>query len=217
MDNLIVVDSFLINPAGTTCSEAFKDDIYINYLIPDVNKRCNLHFLFEYYLRTSIAGKSEVYTTSTRCEGVAVWHDSDQRAPFSSLFVKENFTAVFKCGLRFLWRGVKAESYIMSIKREYAPQRHMYLALLAVMPGYQGKGYAGALLKPMLRRLDNEGIACYLETQNLKNVALYTHFGFRNVYKGMIPGTSLPMYAMLREANTVTVKAFNEQLSTSPA
>ena len=55
-------------------------------------------------------------------------------------------------------------------------------------PAQQGKGFASALLKPMLARLDEENMACYLETQNMKNVAMYQHFGFKLVHETRVPG-----------------------------
>ena len=86
------------------------------------------------------------------------------------------------------------------LRRKYAPPRHLYLGLLAVAPEHQGKGHASALLKPMLKKLDEEKMACYLETQNLKNIAIYQHFGFKMVHETCIPGSDYPLYLMLREA-----------------
>jgi GNAT superfamily N-acetyltransferase len=70
--------------------------------------------------------------------------------------------------------------------------------MLGVDPDYQGKGYASQLLRPMLARADKEGIPCYLETQLGKNVALYEHFGFRVAEQGIIPGSNVMSWAMVR-------------------
>jgi GNAT superfamily N-acetyltransferase len=85
------------------------------------------------------------------------------------------------------------------IKKQYAPSPHKYLALLAVEPSQQGKGFASQLLKPILEKLDRQRLPCYLETQNLKNVNMYRHFGFDLVYETTLPCTSLPMYVMVRK------------------
>ena len=37
------------------------------------------------------------------------------------------------------------------------------------------------MLKPLLARLEREGLSAYLETHNERNIALYRHFGFEVV------------------------------------
>jgi hypothetical protein len=54
------------------------------------------------------------------------------------------------------------------------------------------------LLKPMFSRIDKEGLPCFLETQAEKNVALYEHLGFRVVEEGIVPGSGVKSWAMLR-------------------
>ncbi len=70
--------------------------------------------------------------------------------------------------------------------------------VIGVAPVSQGQGYASKLLKPMLARLDEEGLPCYLETQKEKNVTLYQHFGFNVVEEFTFPSTTLTTWAMLR-------------------
>jgi len=86
------------------------------------------------------------------------------------------------------------------MKKKYAPAHHMYLALLAVRPQSQGRGFAATLLRPMLRILDDQHLACWLETQNQKNVALYRHFGFEVVDEKVVKGAGFSLYFMLRKA-----------------
>jgi ribosomal protein S18 acetylase RimI-like enzyme len=63
---------------------------------------------------------------------------------------------------------------------------------------FQGNGYASKLLRPMLKRLDEEVVPCYLETLEKHNVGLYEHFGFKVVDESNVPGTDLTNWAMLR-------------------
>ena len=91
--------------------------------------------------------------------------------------------------------------YIDAVHQRLAPFRHGFLQTIGVDPQFQGKGYAGRLLKPMLTRMDKEGLPCYLETLDEKNVPLYEHFGFRVLDESVIPGTELTSWAMLREAS----------------
>lgn len=198
LDNLVNVDKNLLKAASITAARAFADDPEIICLIPDERKRTNLRYAFEYYLKTHILGNGEAYTTSPQCEGVAVWLYSENKLPFWAA-IKANPFPSLRCGWRFITHQMEANHTAIQIKKQYAPTRHMYLALLGVDPIYQGKGFASVLLKPMLERMDKSHLPAYLETQNMKNVAMYQHFGFKLVYETVMPKTTFPMYCMLRE------------------
>ena len=74
------------------------------------------------------------------------------------------------------------------------------LQTVGVDPQFQGKGYAGKLLRSMFARIDEEGLPCYLETLDEANIQLYEHFGFTVVERSTVPETKLTNWAMLREA-----------------
>ncbi len=63
---------------------------------------------------------------------------------------------------------------------------------------YRGQGLASRLIRPLLEEFDKKKLACYLETHNPSNVAIYEHFGFKVVEEGKIPGTDMTHWAMLR-------------------
>ena len=54
------------------------------------------------------------------------------------------------------------------------------------------------MLQPMLARADDEQMPVYLETHNLQNVALYERRRFSVVGEGCVPGSRVPVFAMLR-------------------
>lgn len=199
LDGLVPIGAELVVPASATAAAAFMDDWTTEWSVPDPKKRPNLRYVFEYYLRRSVLGAAEGYVTSPACEGVAVWQDSlEKDSPWLALRV--NPLLALRCGWRYPFREMATERLAEKAKKRYAPAHHMYLALLAVRPDCQGKGLAAALLRPMLRRLDEARLAAWLETQNLKNVALYRHFGFEVVDQAIIRGAGKPLYFMLRNA-----------------
>jgi GNAT superfamily N-acetyltransferase len=55
---------------------------------------------------------------------------------------------------------------------------HWYLDVLAVHPLMQGKGFARAVLAPILQRCDTAGLSANLETSTPANLGLYARFGF---------------------------------------
>jgi ribosomal protein S18 acetylase RimI-like enzyme len=82
---------------------------------------------------------------------------------------------------------------------EYHPQEpHWHLPLIGVDPGFQRQGYGSALLKNMLRRLDEQKAPAYLEATCPENVSLYERHGFEVI--GVIHvRTSPPIFPMLRK------------------
>jgi len=200
LDTLVRIDFALVGPASFTCARAFADDPMTACLIPDEKKRVNLHYTFEVPLRISAMGGAEAYATSVDCEGVAVWMPSSKKQSIVQTLRAGYPLLPLRCGWRYLIKDAAMLNHCEKMRRKYAPPLHLYLGLLAVDPAHQGKGFASALVKPMLERLDEEKMACYLETQNLKNVAMYQHFGFKTVHRTNMPGTDLPLYLMLREA-----------------
>jgi GNAT superfamily N-acetyltransferase len=57
---------------------------------------------------------------------------------------------------------------------------HLYLVLLGVVPGAQGRGLGGALLRERLGRADTAGLPAYLEATSGSSRALYERHGFRD-------------------------------------
>jgi len=196
---LRINDLSLAGPLSIACARAFSNESYIYYLLPDKRKRENLRYLYQYHLRMCIAGGYEAYTTSANCEGVAVWLSSETREPFGLLLRGGNPFPALRCGLRNLLWEIKASDHCTKIRKKLLPQPHMYLVLLAVDPSFQGKGYAGALMRPVLDRSDKLGLPCYVETHSIQNVAFYRHFGFQVVREIDLPPIPHPFYALLRK------------------
>jgi GNAT superfamily N-acetyltransferase len=62
----------------------------------------------------------------------------------------------------------------------------------------QGKGYASNLIKAMLNRADRDGLSCYLDNTNERNLPMYQHYGFRVIEEYKVPETGVSLWAMLR-------------------
>ena len=110
-------------------------------------------------------------------------------------------------GIKALRKMQVLDEYIERKHKELAPNKHWYLAVLAVDPQHQGKGYASKLLHEMLSYIDEEGLHRYLETEGEKNVSMYQHFAFEVVDEFVVPGTNDKLVAMLRKPKTINNKA----------
>jgi GNAT superfamily N-acetyltransferase len=77
------------------------------------------------------------------------------------------------------WRTPRVLRGMHEVERRHPTEPHYYLAILGVDPPAQGDGLGSALLQPMLRRCDGEGVGAYLETATERNVRFYARHGFR--------------------------------------
>ncbi len=77
-------------------------------------------------------------------------------------------------------------------------QPHWYLGVLGTAPEHRGKGISTAVMEPILRRCDAEGIPAYLESSNPINVPLYQRRGFEVIGEIAVAGGPT-ISPMLRE------------------
>ena len=88
--------------------------------------------------------------------------------------------------------------FLEQLHEHALPGSHWYLPQLGVDPDHQGKGVGGALLQPILMRADAERLACYLETEKLRNVPFYSRHGFENLVAGVEPTSGLAYWTFRR-------------------
>jgi ribosomal protein S18 acetylase RimI-like enzyme len=106
---------------------------------------------------------------------------------------------LLKVGRKTISAMRSVAAFVFSVQKRCAPFPHWHLSVIGVAPAWQGRSHARVLLLPMLARLDREGLACYLETQNGKNLAIYQRYGFRVAEEGVMPGSAVNFWAMRRE------------------
>lgn len=199
LNHLVRLKKSQVKPAGGVFARAFQDDPLLIYFFPDTAQRKNvLPCIFELAVRYGVS-YGEAYATSSSLEGVAVWLPAE--TAHMSLW------GMICCGGLSLIPKISSGMYKLQRFNEYAdlmrqrhtPFRHWFLQTIGVDPVFQGKGYAGTLLKAMLVRMDEENLPCYLDTQNGRNVLIYQHYGFKVIEQVVIPGTEISHWAMLRE------------------
>ena len=198
-NNLIHLDKAQIKPAAEMLARAFQDDQLYTYFFPNlIERKTKLHVFFEGSLRYGIV-YGEVYTTSSNLEGVAFWLPSEKGFTIWRMIRSGFLSLLLRSGKKVISKMMAFSDYASPIHKSHTPFRHWYLMYIGVESMFQGKGYASALIKPMLTRIDQEYLPCFLETQNEKNVHIYQNFGFKVVEVGTIPGTNINHWAMLRD------------------
>ncbi|MFC1905527.1 GNAT family N-acetyltransferase [Chloroflexota bacterium] len=200
LDDILRLNKSHINQAVKVLAEAFQNYPLFNYYYDDelTKNQITHHFLSIAIFSGMRYG--EIYATSHNFEGVAVWIPSD-KYPMTllRLLCSVPLSILFSFGRYGSNKMRHLGGYIDEIHQRLAPFKHWYLWTVGVEPQYQGKGHASKLLRPMLARIDKEGLQCYLETLDKQNVPIYEHLGFKVVDKANVHNTSFTNWAMLRE------------------
>ena len=201
MNTLIALDKSAVHRVGMALSRAFMQYPLFTYCNPNAaHRERTLHKIFELIMYGALL-KGTVYATSSNCEGIAMWLPPNDAyiSTVQMWGVLVSMPSVVKAGMGTLLKGIAIGDWETQNRKELAPFPHWFLWLMGVDTPYQGHGMASTLMRPMLSKIDTEGMPCYLETYIEKNVHIYEHFGFRVVKACMVPKTNLSYWAMLRE------------------
>jgi len=207
---MIVKEIYLVQKkdlkkASTVLMRAFHDDPLIRLVYPNDEERIKYSpYLWEYLLLDGIR-YGEVYSPSDLIEGIAKWlppgkeHMGIWRSIRSGAITMSRMASKQK-DERFLSMRKIAEitDHILKLHKTLVSEPHWYLANIGVDPKHQGKGFASKLIKPMIKRIEEEGYPVFLETNFEGNVALYEHLGFEVIDERLVPETDITNWAMLK-------------------
>ena len=199
LDGLIHLSDSTFERAVDVLTRSFWNDPLNEYFFPDETQRERfLPVFFEYRLKQG-RKYGEVFTTSEKVEGVAIWRYSETID--SSLWrdIRSGGLKLLRMyGRSSLSRMMEVNDFTSSGIKQHAISPFMHLGPIAVDPAFQNKGYASKLIRPMLTYLDKTKVHCYLETQIESNVPLYEHFGFEVLAKRVVPKVDVPHWDMMR-------------------
>ena len=194
-----------VQAGSNTLAKAFFDDPAWIYIFPDESERAQkLPIAFEIPLRYGIEF-GEVYAPSPDLEGVAIWiPDSMTEMTLRRLMKADAVMPGLELG-QDVGKRINSILNIFEEKRRVLAQvPYLYLSAIGVRPEHQGKGIGGKLLRAMIRKVDAEGIALYLETMVEKNVNIYLNFAFK-VIEGLTPESlGMRIWFMTRTPQSVT-------------
>ncbi len=178
--------------AGALIAEAFADLPTAQWLVADRDLRVRL--LGEQFSWFAEHGLKHGVVHTIADEAVAVWFDNTADAPWIDRYDERMTALVGDHHPRF--------AMLDATFAEHHPHGpHFHLALLATRPDRQSAGLGGRLLDLQLAKLDEAGVAAYLEASNERSAALYARYGFEPLGEPFhLPEDGPPMFPMWREA-----------------
>lgn len=164
---------------GECLERAFVDDPMTGFLFggdPKLSRK--LRWVFQASLRYAL--RHGVVDAVPDALAVAMWLPPGRSRRASLDMLRSGIiTAPMRLGLGAAWRVAALMRGMQSLHTCMGSQPHWYLLTLAVHPDHQGRGFGGRLVRHGLSRAEREGLPCYLETSNPKNIAFYERLGFR--------------------------------------
>jgi ribosomal protein S18 acetylase RimI-like enzyme len=189
-----------VEHAARLLGKAFQDDPLMAYIAPSAaRRRRTLPAFFRVAVRYCLR-YGTVYTTE-ELDGVACCLPPGQTEPSVSRLLRVVLSgALWLPGPLELRRALHATTYTDEAHARTAPGPHWYLWVLGVEPEKQGLGIGGRLLQSVIQQAREQGVPCYLETENPRNVPFYQKHGFRLVREVAIAKSDVRIYALLWEA-----------------
>jgi len=191
-----------IAAAGEMLARAFFNDPLCVYAQPDPAARLSqFGWVFSRLIREGASQQSAYVSTFVRQpHGVAVWAPPQAGEPtVSEVPGSEMEQWEQRLGPGAYHRFTTAYRHFEHIHHRCVAGPHWYLGLLGVSPGLQRHGIGSALLAPVLRRADQDGLPCHLETFVPENVPFYQRHGFQVAHAGTEPLSGIRYWAMARE------------------
>jgi ribosomal protein S18 acetylase RimI-like enzyme len=186
--------------ASEVLARAFHDDPFYAALLPDeAGRPRKLAWLMQRMLRYGLL-YGHVYATPA-LEGVACWFPPRHVHPSAGDIVRSGLYALpVVLGWSACRRFVDFTRYAERMRARCVTTPHWYLMLLGVDHPYRGHGLGGRLLEPLLTKATHEKVACYLETENERNVGFYARYGFSLAEAGQEPRHGVRVWGLLRPA-----------------
>lgn len=191
-----------LDEAAAALSAAFMDDPLQSYTFPDPDERRRLspaHFaaLLRYGL---LAG--EVLTSAEPGGGAAVWLPPGVAHTDAMLEASGLSRLGALIGEGAARRFGHVIDFVEPLHHKAMPEPHWYVMVVGVAPAFQGQGLGRALLQANLDRAAADGVPCYLETTQPKNVTFYQRLGFRVLGEVVEPDSGLTIWTFRRDKGT---------------
>lgn len=184
-----------------TLQAAFDGYAWTDWVFPADNRAARLLASYALYLTASINGLGEVWTTQDH-ESVAMW-----LAPGPENMSENDSRRLDEQAVDFLGENSgRVAAANAAVDAHHPAQPYWFLGTVGTRPDRRGIGLARAVVTPMLRRCDREGLRAVLDTSALSNVQLYSRLGFETTAE-VQPGHRAPLVWVMTRTPQTTVAA----------
>ncbi|QNO14087.1 GNAT family N-acetyltransferase [Alkalicella caledoniensis] len=200
-DNLYKLNKEDVNRGAESIASAFSDYPMFKYILGEKLDSESIKVFLRFIIKYAVL-YGEAYAISEKLEGIILF--SDFRIYKFSLIrqLRCGVFSLMKYGKEVGDRFTKFDQFTLKMHNEAIKEPHQYIILLGVASERQGQGFGRKLMLPLLNLADQQGQACYLETHGGINVEIYQRYGFEVVSKGVVPGSDIMQYSMLRKEKT---------------
>jgi GNAT superfamily N-acetyltransferase len=186
-------------PLAEMLARAFYDDPVTAWFYPDDARRLRHGRRFFSIRLRQLADQKLIYTTP-ELSGAALWTRPGRwREDLRQSLMLLPMLPVL------LPRIVRSTHAVREIERRHPAAPHYYLSVLGTEPEQQGGGIGSALLGPVLRSCDSDGMGAYLECSKEGNVDFYVRQGFAVTERIELPDGP-PLWLMWREPRRRAVR-----------
>ena len=158
-------------------AQAFSTDPVLDWAMRSDKRRMDaLCAMFRRGIQGTLRYGQE--TTTTDLNACAIWAPPEAlNEPHNILDLILSFPRLI--GYSGFGRARRMMAFFKACEDHRPRVPHQYLDFIGVDPNKQGQGYASALLRYTLTRLDAQGTPAYLESSNPRNNPLYQRHGFK--------------------------------------
>ncbi|MHA1914518.1 MAG: GNAT family N-acetyltransferase [Promethearchaeota archaeon] len=196
MNDLYKLTKKDINKAADVLVDAYSEDPMMELIFKEDEQR---RIQFKVMLKFCVKYGS-VFSPSENFEGIMCilpYEKADMTVP--RIFLSGGFFLSLKL-MKFRKMMEQSVEVIEEVKKNLDIGPYLYLFVIGVSQDYQGKGFAGKMLRALMEKGDMEKKPMYLETQNENNVSLYEKYGFYVYKKKELPEPmNLPFWFMVRD------------------
>ena len=184
---------------GRLCARACRATPHIEQFFPDPKRReSDAAALYAMRIRCGLL-YGEVRVSAPAVEGVAMWLPAARASMTMWRQIRSGGVRLYRTvGRDAITRMTHVARHNDALRCRSVAGDHWFLSVLAVDPDHQGQGHATRLLRPTLARLDERGLAGYLELTEPDLIAFYRRFGFAEGAPSTVPGTKLTVWPMVR-------------------
>ncbi|MCL4177075.1 MAG: GNAT family N-acetyltransferase [Verrucomicrobia bacterium] len=195
---VVALDRHQLPQALATLVKAFAFDPMATYFFPNAPQRgIGLAHIFQMALRHGLRGGAVDAVHDGG--GVAIWLRSERATMSLPRMIRMGLlAAALRVGYAATRRIMRFLQWMEEQRLQSVASRHWYLLNLAVRPELQGQGLGSILLRSGLDRAQLQGVPCFLETTNPRNVPFYEKHGFRVIHEGHPPSGGPQVWSFLK-------------------